>query len=25
LFTQRNYTLETDGGITIEREKLATT
>ena len=25
LFSQRNYTLETDGGVTIEREKLATT
>lgn len=25
LFTQRNYTLETDGGITIERDKLPTT
>ena len=25
LFTQRNYTLETDGGITIERDKLSTT
>ena len=25
LFTQRNYSLETDGGVTIERDKLATT
>lgn len=25
LFTQRNYTLETDGGITIERDKMAST
>jgi hypothetical protein len=25
LFTQRGYSLETDGGTSIEREKLATT